>query len=164
MYLVRLHIYCKMIHGPHNIKCIKSYNIYIYIYIHATQWLRKGRGLECAETEEGEDKKSERQYTSSLSLARVRRNDHQKFQHDWAEVYSTDPTANLPPPPLNPLCAALTHPFTLPNPNRRNVHNVTHPHFLAANLIRLTDPEDDGTNAPSKYFETSQFTSRQAKR
>jgi hypothetical protein len=41
---------------------------------------------------------------------------------------------------------------------------ITYPHFPAANLIKLIDPEDEDTNSPSKYFETLQFTSRRAKR
>ena len=62
-----------------------------------------------------------------------------------------------PPLPAHQ-CTALIHPIAIV------VIYITYPHFPAPNLIKLIDPEDDDTNAPSKYFDTLQFTSRRAKR
>ena len=51
-----------------------------------------------------------------------------------------------PPPSPAPKCEALINPFEIV------VMYMTYSHFPAANLIKLIDPEDDDTNAPSKYL------------
>lgn len=65
-------------------------------------------------------------------------------------------------PPLLPR-STVRSTDTLIHPLAIIVMYITYPHFPAANLIKLIDPEDDDTNAPSKYFDTLQFTSRRSK-